>query len=219
MKRTIIPLLAVILAGCGTSAYGSKPGVSPPATDTTTTSAPTEPDEDSDHEATVSHGKTACGVERWAVKTGSDPDVSQINLTKPPKQTTVAALTSLKAPNLLPPDNRVKPTETTVYTLHATLTGYKLESDSDFHLILSDAGRTMIAEIPSPSCTPSDPLKAGITNARKEFTALYTPDPTMKHLAVPVTVTGIGFLDSIHGQAGVALNGAEIHPVLDINFN
>jgi hypothetical protein len=33
-----------------------------------------------------------------------------------------------------------------------------------------------------------------------------------------VTVTGVGFFDRIHGQTGVAPNGIELHPVLDIQF-
>jgi hypothetical protein len=37
-------------------------------------------------------------------------------------------------------------------------------------------------------------------------------DPT------PVRVTGVGFFDRIHGQNGVAKNGVELHPVLDITF-
>jgi hypothetical protein len=31
-------------------------------------------------------------------------------------------------------------------------------------------------------------------------------------------VTGVGFFDRIHGQTGVAPNGIELHPVLDIQF-
>jgi hypothetical protein len=32
-------------------------------------------------------------------------------------------------------------------------------------------------------------------------------------------VTGVGFFDFLHGQTGVAPNGIELHPVLDIVFN
>jgi hypothetical protein len=35
---------------------------------------------------------------------------------------------------------------------------------------------------------------------------------------VPVTVTGIAFFDTIHGQEGIAPNGIELHPVLSIDF-
>src|ERR1700681_415866 len=35
----------------------------------------------------------------------------------------------------------------------------------------------------------------------------------------PVTITGVGFFDKVHGQTGVStFNGIEIHPVLDIQF-
>ncbi|HKI00003.1 MAG TPA: hypothetical protein VJ999_12910 [Candidatus Sulfotelmatobacter sp.] len=35
-----------------------------------------------------------------------------------------------------------------------------------------------------------------------------------------VTVTGVGFFDRVHGQAGVCLlNGIELHPILDIVFH
>jgi hypothetical protein len=51
-------------------------------------------------------------------------------------------------PATLPANNRIQPTETTVYRLHATLTKYKLETDSDYHLVVADSsGHTMITEI------------------------------------------------------------------------
>ncbi len=34
----------------------------------------------------------------------------------------------------------------------------------------------------------------------------------------PVTVTGVGFFDFLHGQTGVAPNGIELHSVLDVQF-
>src|SRR5207237_586375 len=36
---------------------------------------------------------------------------------------------------------------------------------------------------------------------------------------IPVQITGVGMFDFLHGQTGVAPNGIEIHPVLDIIFN
>jgi hypothetical protein len=36
----------------------------------------------------------------------------------------------------------------------------------------------------------------------------------------PVTITGVGFFDRVHGQTGVALrNGIELHPILAITFD
>ncbi len=161
----------------------------------------------------------SCGVERWSVKTGTDADAGLINL-QSTTPTTIASLISLPAPTTLPSNNRIQPTETTVFQVAATLVEYKLEADSDYHLVLSDAsGNTMIAEIPSPTCVGSSSvLLSGIQNARSEFDALYTPTSSFQNANVPVTVTGVGFFDSLHGQTGVAPNGIELHAVLDIQF-
>ncbi len=162
----------------------------------------------------------SCGVERWSVKTGTDADVGLVNL-QSPTQTTIASLDSLPAPTNLPSNNRIQPTETTVFQLQATLTEYKLEADSDYHLILSDgSGHTMISEMASPSCVGSSSrLLTGIQNARSEFDARYTPTSSYQTTNVPVTITGIGFFDFFHSQTGVAPNAIELHPVLDIQFD
>ncbi|HEV7236256.1 MAG TPA: hypothetical protein VGN15_08755 [Ktedonobacteraceae bacterium] len=162
----------------------------------------------------------SCGVERWSVKTGTDADAALINL-QSPTQTTIVSLISLPAPTILPSNNRVQPTETTVFQLHATLTEYKLEPDSDYHLILSDgSGDTMIAEMASPLCVASSSrLLSSIQNARSEFDARYTTTSSFQTANIPVTITGVGFFDFLHGQTGVAPNGIELHAVLDIQFD
>ena len=179
-----------------------------------------QPDEE-EHEpvhANVAALTGSCGVERWSVKTGTDADASKINL-QSTTPTTIASLVALPAPSSLPSNNRVQPTETTVFQLHATLTEYKLESDSDYHLVLSDSGHTMIAEIPDPACVgSSSPLLTSIQKARGEFNAKYSPSGTFQTANVPVTVTGVGFFDFQHGQTGVAPNAIELHAVLDVTF-
>ena len=45
--------------------------------------------------------------------------------------TTVGYLDGLAAPGSTPPNNRVAPVETTVWSVTATLTQYGLEDDSD----------------------------------------------------------------------------------------
>jgi hypothetical protein len=161
----------------------------------------------------------SCGVERWSVKTGTDADVGKINL-QSTTPTTIAALDALPAPASLPSNNRIVPTETTVYQAHATLTEFKLEADSDYHLVLVDgSGNTMIAEIPDPTCVgTSSPLLTDIKNARSEFDAKYSPTGSFQTANVPVTVTGVGFFDFQHGQTGVAPNAIELHAVLDVQF-
>ena len=162
----------------------------------------------------------SCGVERWSVKTGTDADAGLISLSAT-QPNTIATMRSWTAPSPIPANNRVAPYETTVWVLNATLTQFKLENDSDIHLVLQDAsGLTMIAEIPSPACVgSSSPLSAGISNARAQFQAVYTPTTSFQTVNVPVRVTGVGMFDFLHGQTGVAPNGIELHPVIDIQFN
>jgi hypothetical protein len=161
-----------------------------------------------------------CGVERWSVKTGTDPDAGLVNLSSA-STTTIATLRGLTAPSPIPSNNRVSPTETTQWVINATLTKFKLESDSDYHLVLSDtAGNTMIVEIPSPSCVGAgSPFFAGIQNARSEFNAKFNATTSFQTVSVPVQIKGVGMFDFLHGQTGVAPNGIELHPVLDIIFN
>src|SRR5436305_8465554 len=162
----------------------------------------------------------SCGVERWSVKTGTDADVGLVNVSSSTANT-ILTMRGWPAPNPIPANNRVSPYETTVWVLNATLTQYKLESDSDYHLILSDAsGNTLIAEIPLPACVGSgSPLLSGITNARAELNARFTPTTSFQTANIPVQIKGVGMFDFLHGQTGVAPNGIEIHPVLDIIFN
>ena len=161
-----------------------------------------------------------CGVERWSVKTGTDSKAGTINLDAS-SSTSIAHLRSLAAPNPIPSTSRVSPTETTQWVINATLTKYKLEGDSDYHLVIADSsGRTMIVEIPSPSCVGAgSPFFSGIQRARSEFNARFTATTSFKTANIPVQVRGIGMFDFLHGQTGVAPNGIELHPVLNIVFN
>ncbi|MBZ5522866.1 MAG: hypothetical protein LAP21_11570 [Acidobacteriia bacterium] len=161
-----------------------------------------------------------CGVERWSVKTGTDADVGKVNLNST-TSTTITALRAPAAPNPIPANNRVSPTETTVWVINGTLTVYKLENDSDYHMVISDAaGNTMITEIPSPSCvSASSPFLSSIQNARAKFDAQLTATTSFQTANIPVQVVGVGMFDFLHGQTGVAPNGIELHPVLDIIFN
>ena len=69
-----------------------------------------------------------CGVERWSVKVGTDPDAGLVNLTNPVRST-IAALRVIPAPASPPLNSRVAPTETTVFVVNGLLTFYKLEDE------------------------------------------------------------------------------------------
>ncbi len=165
-----------------------------------------------------------CGKERWSVKTGTDADAGRVGLTSP-QDSTIAELIALTPPHPIPPTTRTSPTETTVFTVNATLTDYKLEGgphgDSDYHLVLQDAqGNTMVAEIPSPNCVAdTSPFAAQIAGARAKFDSQFTATTSFQTADIPVQVTGVGFFDFPHGQHGAAQNVIELHPVLDIIFN
>jgi len=95
----------------------------------------------------------SCGVERWAVKTLSDPDRERVQLR--PVNTTVEALVAIQRPAGLSITRRADPTEVTVYRVEARLLSLFGEADGDYHLVLAsprDATITMIAEVPDPGC-------------------------------------------------------------------
>eukprot|EP00455_Lapot_gusevi_P051992 TRINITY_DN7862_c0_g1_i1.p1 TRINITY_DN7862_c0_g1~~TRINITY_DN7862_c0_g1_i1.p1 ORF type:complete len:235 (-),score=85.33 TRINITY_DN7862_c0_g1_i1:174-878(-) len=160
-----------------------------------------------------------CGVERWAVKVGNDDDAQRVNLLNV-KDSTIVYLRSIDAPSDLPNDTRVAPTELTVFELKCTLTAYKYEDDDDYHLVLSDDdGNTMIGEIPDPACVgQASPFKSQISHARDTFDNMYDVSGSFQYVNQSVTVKGVAFFDFIHGQKGVAPNGIELHPILDITF-
>jgi hypothetical protein len=160
-----------------------------------------------------------CGVERWSVKTGTDADSGLVNLGST-SSTSVATMRSWPKPGTIPANNRISPYETTQWVINATLTQYKAESDSDYHLVLQDSGGlTMIAEIPSPSCVSGGPFASRIQTARNQFDAQYNATTSFQTANVPVQITGVGMFDFLHGQTGVAPNGIEIHAVFNIVFN
>jgi hypothetical protein len=186
---------------------------------------------------TLTVSSPTCGVERWTVKVGSDMDVDLVNLGVH-LPTTIFTLAALPAPSSTDIDiggpfanNRIMPTETTVFVIDATMTFYKKETDVDYHIVLDDgAGHTLISEIPNPACilAPSplgsgrvlvpSPLGAGIASAREKFDARLSAETFFQIANIPVRMTGVGFFDFEHGQTGVAPNAIELHPVLDISF-
>ena len=158
----------------------------------------------------------ACGVERQSVKTGQDAAAGAIDV-RQATATTVGALGALAAPSR--PGTRVQGPETTLWTVHATLTAYKLEADSDDHLALvDDQGHTMIAELVDPHCLGGSRWAQQIAAARAVFDHRFTVGSRYRTTSVPVTVTGVGFFDKAHGQRGMAPNAIELHPVLSLAF-
>jgi hypothetical protein len=155
----------------------------------------------------------ACGTERWSVKTLTDPAARQVNFH--PTPSSVAALNALPAPTL-PGDNFTRlQSERQTYRVTATLVKYKLEQDGDVHLVLSDGGKTMIAESPALSCTHGAQHRWAMLVARRKLEGLYgAASDRWRYVGQSVTVAGVLFWDFDHGQSGVATNAVELHPVV-----
>ncbi len=162
-----------------------------------------------------------CGQERWDVKTGTDAAAAQVNMT--PVLSTIAELVAFPAPPPDPPIRVAGGPEFQVYTINVTVTQAKEEADSDYHLALSDGqGNTMIAEAACPGCASGSSWLPQITSARQAVEAAIPGVAGSAGSFVPVnrqvTISGPGFFDRLHGQTGVAPNGAELHPILEIQF-
>ncbi len=159
-----------------------------------------------------------CGVERWAVKTLSDPDRKRVKLQ--PVDATVEDLVSLKRPVPLSAA-RADPVELTVFRLEVRLLWLFTEADGDYHLVLAsprDTMITMIAEVPDPGCAGAAASEFGQTYAQVRQTLLDHLNAPGGEARVLVRITGVGFFDYRHGQRGVAPNGIELHPVLSVEF-
>jgi hypothetical protein len=165
-----------------------------------------------------------CGTERWSVKTLSDRDTLKINFYQKVR-TTVHEQVSLPKPAHIAEDLPRMQSETTLYVLDCWLVGYKKEKDKDIHMIIKDlsTGETMVAEIPSAYC-----FFIQKTSRYNKFVILNQwflmnigkPASKFTYIKFPlkVQITGVGFYDFLHGQKGMAPNGREIHPVLEMSI-
>lgn len=162
---------------------------------------------------------TACGVERWRIKTGTDAGVGQIDPTLVP--TTLATLVSFTAPALLSETDRVGVVERTTYVMDATITLVRMTDDSDYHVVIGNgSGQTMIVEIPHPDCVSGTaPLLGQIRAARLAIDTTLKIGTSFRVVSLPARITGVGFWDDLHGQTGVARNGIELHPVTAFQLN
>ena len=168
----------------------------------------------------AAHPSATCGSDRWLVKTLADPAAAKVNF-ESVKPRTVEDLRHLKVPaNLKATSARRLGTERTVYSVKGLLMSMKREDDSDLHLVIADPkfGGSMIVEFPTAACvTPATPAaQAAMAQARADIAGACGGEPGAKTvtLAGVATITGVGFFDRVHGQAGVAPNGIELHPAL-----
>jgi hypothetical protein len=87
-----------------------------------------------------------CNMRLKGLKTLSDPQRKLVNLH--PKNTTAAAINALPQPHPMP-KTRSTDFSRRVWRVTAQITEFKLEADSDIHLVLFDANSYLIAEMPA----------------------------------------------------------------------
>jgi hypothetical protein len=162
--------------------------------------------------------QAACGVWRWDVKTLSDPLRTSVDFSAIPKN-------PLRLRALTPPSSlgsttpRLPGIERHTYDVRAQVIEAKIEDDEDIHLVIASRkypNRTMIVELPNPSCVASGFKRDRMRAARREVLDACGSFSTSSFTTLRgnVRIKGVGFWDEIHGQTGVAPNGIELHPML-----
>ena len=168
-------------------------------------------------------------VYRWSVKTLTDTAGQRVYHT-----TSIQDSISGLADTILNPrpskSQLNKGKRANAEKIKVTFTAYILatgaEDDGDYHLVMEDVrdAKTLIAEIPNPeseNLLEFKNLKQDFINARNEIdTKIGKPTSNVKalHKKVKVYVTGFIFFDKMAHGKGHALNGIEIHPVLEIEI-
>ncbi len=159
-----------------------------------------------------------CPTERGDVKDLLDSGANKILAV--PESKTVEDLVKLVPPGKWTPALPRQPMEFEKVSVTAWIVGAKLETDSDFHVVIKgDSGQTMIAEFPATACVAKapEPMRSQMIAARRAFLHSFgTVTVKFRTLPKPIKarLTGPIFFDRLHGQTGVAPDGIEIHPVL-----
>jgi hypothetical protein len=158
------------------------------------------------------------GTERWSQKVLVDAAVSTINFT--PISANVAYMVGISTPAPSTTAPRIAGVEDKTYNVTCKITIKKVESDNDYHLVMSDGTHTMIGEIPDPNCSAAS-SSAYVNDyiAARNFIDAHIASGNVSNVNLPnVVIYGVAFVDPPHGQTGAAPNNLEIHPILNIQF-
>jgi len=164
----------------------------------------------------------ACGVERWPVKTLSDPDATRVDLSRV-QQTTIRALNERSARCSGLPSGRAFAEEFEVYEVTGRVTFVRLEDDRDYHVALADpadSNSTIVTEVADIACQGAirSPHRGALETARNGFVSLLGGRSPSTLVGATVRVRGVGFYDFNHGQTGRSRSCLELHPILEISL-
>ena len=157
----------------------------------------------------------ACGGERWAVKTFSDPDAARVNVSDV-TSTTIGALNGLTAHCSGLPSVRTFAEEFRVFEVTGIVQLARNEDDRDVHIALADPtdfSQTVVVEIVDPSCSGAvaSTFASVLSQARAQYESLGALT------GKTVRVRGVGFYDFDHSQTGRSRSCIELHPVIGIS--
>jgi hypothetical protein len=170
------------------------------------------------------------GHDRWAVRTGTDRDVSTVHdRPNEEERRTVEDLARLPRPGALPlnqpspafQDRRIPPVETTTYRVEADIIGYQRESDGSYSIVIQGtSGATMIVGLPLARDVGTR-WRTQVEDARGQFERHFhgaPPGSVPQRARVHATIRGVGFFDQGGDRAGAAPNGITLQPVLGLSF-
>lgn len=165
------------------------------------------------------HKAPAPVASRVSVKHALDPDAAAIQ--RDPKPITVEELAKMGMPDSAQgsledySQKRVKPFETQVFTVDATIKSVQHKKDGDYYLVLAGkSGAQTAVEVPDPDLCKGSPLEPEIRAARKMIEERYHPTDTLKPVNEQATVDGVGFM----GWRGRPTKGARLMPGLRFQF-
>jgi hypothetical protein len=184
----------------------------------------------------------APGVERWPVKTGTDNDVKKVNLAAGVVQATVEELHAAARPAALGDYHLVlqgQSGETIIGEIPYPDPKFVAPGSpflDDIRRARAVADSKIISTVPATQFAPMGKYMVPLASfsapvGKNKQTKLSRLTKAARAPALPsgmtfkaaikpiaVRVTGVGFFDRIHGQMGVAPNGIELHPVLDVQL-
>lgn len=152
-------------------------------------------------------------------------------LTKQPIPATIDAMVRIKPPRVLRASSRNDgklpryKREKQVVEITAYVTEIMTEDDRDLHFVLKSptSDKTMVGEIPDPTCPDYDSnpaLRAHFSKTREDGMTVRDKWKETNKKPVKVKITGIPFWDGVHSGnvTGASQYFREIHPILSIEI-